>query len=77
LLGSVNEIGVGIAISRVEDWRDAQEILWARFQSPASSNPSCRFPAMGLPASFVARVMRPIRSVGLSTGVRGDEADTG
>jgi hypothetical protein len=34
LLGSVNEIGVGIAISRVEDWRDAQEILWARFQSP-------------------------------------------
>jgi len=52
---------------RVEDWRDAPRDHVGSFPVPASSNPSCRFPAMGLPAGFVARVMRPIRSVGLST----------
>src|SRR5664280_1199370 len=34
----------------------SQTVNW--FPAPAASNPSCRFPAMGLPACFASRVMR-------------------
>src|ERR1039458_9296289 len=34
----------------------SQTVNW--FPAPAASNPSCRFPAMGLPACFESRVMR-------------------
>ena len=46
------------------------------FPVPASSNPSCRFPAMGLPACFVSGVMGPLRLVGLSRVARIGEAGT-
>jgi hypothetical protein len=42
-----------------------QTVSW--FPVPASSNPSGRFPAMGLPACFGSRVMRPIRPDRLSS----------
>jgi hypothetical protein len=38
----------------------------SQFPAPASSNPSCRFPAMGLHVCFTARVMRPLPLAGLS-----------
>jgi hypothetical protein len=43
-------------ISRTVSWVPA----------PATSNPSCRFPAMGLPVCFRLRVMGPTRLAGLS-----------
>jgi hypothetical protein len=44
------------------------------FPAPASSNPSCRFPAMGLPAHFLSRVMRPLQQERLSAAVLVDAA---
>src|SRR5258708_21681223 len=34
--------------------------------APASSNPACRFPALGFPVCFTSRVMGPIRAGWLS-----------
>jgi len=50
----------------------SRTVSW--FPAPAASNPSCRFPAMGLPAGFRSRVMRPTRLAGLSVMTRVDEA---
>jgi len=46
----------------------SRTVSW--FPAPAASNPSCRFPAMGLPAGFRSRVMRPTRLAGLSVMTR-------
>jgi hypothetical protein len=43
---------------------NSRTVSWV--PAPATSNPSCRFPAMGLPASFQSRVMGPTRLAGLS-----------
>src|SRR5271169_4064142 len=45
----------------------------SRIPVSATSNPSCRFPAMGLPACFAARFMRQVRPAALS-GVTMDVA---
>ena len=50
----------------------SRTVSW--FPAPAASNPSCRFPAMGLPACFRSRVMRPTRLAGLSVVTMVDEA---
>ena len=50
----------------------SQTVSW--FPAPASSNPSCRFPAMGLPVCFPSRVMRPLRLTWLSGVTMVDEA---
>jgi len=42
----------------------SQTVSWV--PAPATSNPSCRFPAMGLPARFRPRVMWLTRLAGLS-----------
>src|SRR5947199_2700893 len=49
--------------SRVEDWRGP---LRRPSPIPATSNPACGFPALGLLACFASRVMWPIRSGALS-----------
>jgi hypothetical protein len=46
----------------------------SRFPAPAASNPSCRLPAMGLPAGFRSRFMGPIQLVELSAVTTVDEA---
>ena len=40
------------------------------FPAPASSNPACRFPALGFPVAFVSRVMRPFKPGALSANRR-------
>jgi hypothetical protein len=50
----------------------SQTVSW--FPAPATSNPSCRFPAMGLPARFPSRVMRLTRRPGFSAVSMVDEA---
>ena len=45
----------------------------SRFPVSATSNPSCRFPAMGLPACFPSKFMRQVRPAALS-GVTRDGA---
>ena len=40
------------------------------FPAPASSNPACRFPALGFPVAFVSRVMRPFKPGALSADRR-------
>ncbi|HZB99994.1 MAG TPA: hypothetical protein VE844_01075, partial [Gammaproteobacteria bacterium] len=60
---------------RVEDWRADGRVRWHNsipfsmglspapvitFPAPATSNPACRFPALGFPADFTPRVMGPI-----------------
>ena len=51
---------------------NSQTVSWS--PAPASSNPSCRFPAMALPACFESRVMGPLPLAGLSEMTMGDEA---
>src|ERR671923_101390 len=61
--------------SRVEDWRADGRVRWHNsipfsmglspapvipFPPPATSNPACRFPALGFPADFTPRIMGPI-----------------
>jgi len=61
-----------LGVGWVEDWRHTPQVQPIRcspfplgvprqtvswFPAPATSNPSCRFPAMGLPARFRPRVM--------------------
>ena len=43
---------------------NSRTVSWV--PAPATSNPSCRFPAMGLPVCFRLRVMGPTRLAGLS-----------
>ena len=43
---------------------NSRTVSWV--PAPATSNPSCRFPAMGLPVCFQLRVMGPTRLAGLS-----------
>ena len=50
----------------------SRTVSW--FPAPATSNPSCRFPAMGLPVCFRSRVMWPTRLAGLSAVTMVDEA---
>ena len=40
------------------------------FPAPASSNPACRFPALGFPVAFVSRVMWPFKPGALSADRR-------
>ena len=51
---------------------NSQTVSW--FPAPASSNPSCRFPAMGLLACFESRVMGPLPRAVLSEMTTDDEA---
>jgi anti-sigma factor RsiW len=46
----------------------------SRFPVSATSNPSCRFPAMGLPACFPSKFMRQVRLAAFSGVTRDDEA---
>jgi hypothetical protein len=47
----------GLAVAPRFLWECLNSRAVSRFPAPASSNPSCRFPAMGLPARFLPRVM--------------------
>src|SRR6516165_12097962 len=42
------------------------------FPAPASSNPACRFPALGFPVCFTSRVMWPIHADWLSAAGSND-----
>ncbi len=42
------------------------------FPAPASSNPACRFPALGFPVCFASRVMWPIHADWLSAAGSND-----
>jgi hypothetical protein len=60
LVGSRTGAGLrrfGLSISPRFLWEclTSRTVSW--FPVPATSNPSCRFPAMGLPARFRSRVM--------------------
>jgi hypothetical protein len=64
----------GLSVSPRFLWEclTSQTVSWA--PAPATSNPSCRFPAMGLPASFRSRLMGPSGLAGLSAVTIVDEA---
>jgi hypothetical protein len=60
LVGSRTGAGLrrfGLSISPRFLWECLTSRTVSRFPVPATSNPSCRFPAMGLPARFRSRVM--------------------
>lgn len=50
----------------------SRTVSW--FPAPTTSNPSCRFPAMRVPARFLSRVMGLTRLFGVSVVTRVDEA---
>lgn len=73
--GSAGESHPHALMRRVEDWRADGRVRWHNsipfsmglspapvitFPAPATSNPACRFPALGFPADFTPRVMGPI-----------------
>src|SRR5215467_12711047 len=67
---------LGLSVAPRFLWECLTSQTVSSFPVPASSNPSCRFPAMGLPACFVPRIMWPLRVVGLSSVARNGEAGT-
>ena len=66
----------GLSVAPRFLWECLNSQTVSSFPVPASSNPSCRFPAMGLPACFVPRIMWPLRVGGLSSVARNGEAGT-
>ena len=68
----LRRFGLSVAPRFLWECLTSRTVNW--FPAPAASNPSCRFPAMGLPACFRSRVMRPTRLAGLSVMTRVDEA---
>src|SRR5215471_10264575 len=47
----------GLSVAPRFLWECLNSQTVSPFPVPASSNPSCRFPAMGLPACFLSRIM--------------------
>src|SRR5215469_17221237 len=67
---------LGLSVAPRFLWECLTSPTVSSFPVPASSNPSCRFPAMGLPACFLSGVMWLLRLVRLSRVGHGDEPGT-
>jgi len=60
---------LGLSVAPRFLWECLTSRIVSRFPVPASSNPACRFPALGFPVCFLSRVMWLIRAERLSAGI--------
>src|ERR1700756_3004277 len=57
---------LGLAVTPRFLWECLTSRIVSWFPAPASSNPACRFPALGFPVGFASERLWPIQSGGLS-----------
>src|ERR1039458_3470059 len=60
---------LGLSVAPRFLWECLTSRIVSRFPVPASSNPACRFPALGFPVCFLSRVMWLIRAERLSAAI--------